>query len=255
MAVEPLPFSSFVDWYGPYKSRSEAARAAGGRLQIIEGLYLVIGYKKLFPFTNLNIRGLFSEKRLRYVGKSNKGLAKRIEIRDPAWKHWPLFKSWFAQGFRDHSKLARVSEQHIEVWIGTFGQDMPGDRLEVNLDQVEWLFIYALRPNLNKQKKKNPPKVHVKVHNNWHTVDGVRWSARKIPGGRFLPDEIHYQKHQSVIILEWYDEKGKVKQKRVPVGGHWMFRFLRRRFPQPCTSVSRFPSLLKHAFGRLFRNA
>jgi len=132
--------SIIIEWFGPYKTISEASKAA--REAFDDGLYAVVGKQ---PYER--------ESALQYVGIASQ-LSTRVN--------------------GQHHKIPEVTKER-SLWLGeVVTPRRPGKKLKVTdsmLDLAEWAHAYFLQLPLNENKTKSPPPYPVTVYNRWWKKD------------------------------------------------------------------------------------
>ncbi|WP_407117575.1 hypothetical protein [Bradyrhizobium sp. LMG 9283] len=166
-----------VDWYGPYdlKTAHKVAKDYGKG-----GLYLCLG----------KLKGQHS-RRLQYVGKSNNGLASRLN--------------------EDHHKLSEVQRER-KLWLGVVGTGgVPGKRKLLTpqaLHLAEWAIAHFLDLRLNDRLRlRRPPEPVTVLSRWWHSDYETPHLHRPHPG---WPDLIDYLGPYYRARLVWFGQRQKV---------------------------------------------
>ena len=180
--------AAVVAWYGPYKDRSSARKAASDDFGA--GLYVAFGYQT---------EPAIGRPRLLYVG-----------VGSPL--HTRLTNQHHAIG---ETKVAKISS----IWLGVIeSHKKPGRRMkkiEPMMDAVEGAMIALLRPPLNVRRTKFPSQ-SLAIINRWY--DGKDYSTPKLRPSLKWPDIFECAGSGAPAYLCWLDRQRVRRLNRPPAG-------------------------------------
>lgn len=166
-----------IDWYGPFKSLTEARAAA--KLNWQHGLYLCTG-----------MTAYQRKVQLQYIG-----IGKDIQTRLTD----------------EHHKLKLVTRSR-QIWLGEAVTAEPSGRTHkvtrATLDYAEWVHARFMRLPLNDKKTKQVPPRSVTVLNRWWKANFTT-IRRNRPHGDW-PDLIDYPSYDLPARLVWFGGKQRL---------------------------------------------